>query len=225
MRATAVSPIVAPRNSRLHYLLIAGVALAAMTAGHALTAGLGALAVYRHIAQGPASDLAAVLFATGVWAAVARLLKAGLSGERRQQRALAAFDAIRAMGPARVAAAIVPLQLLALASGESLEQRAAGVSVAGLAAIFGSALVWAPVIHIAIGSAAAIALWLASSEICQHANDALRRIAAIAAWLAPERGVRGSTYLTINRACRLVAAAPLSTRSANRPPPSILRAA
>jgi hypothetical protein len=211
-------------DTRIHYFLLAGVALAAMTAGHALTAGLGTLAAYRHIAQGPSSDLAAVLLAIGVWAAVARLLKAGLSGKRRQRWALAAFDAIRTMGPARVAAAIVPLQLLALAGGESLEQHAAGLSVAGIAAIFGSALVWAPVIHIAIGSAAGIALWLASREICEHADDALRRIAAIAAWLAPERGIRGSTYLTINRVRRAIAAAPLSTRFANRPPPSILRA-
>lgn len=211
----------APWNSRLQYLLIAGVALAAMTAGHALTAGLGALAAYRHIAQGPAADLAAILLAIAMWIAVARLLKAGLSGERRQQWALAPFEAIRAMGPARVVATIVPLQLLALAGGESFEQHAAGVAIAGIAAIFGSTLVWAPVIHIAIGSAAAIALWLAAREICEHAGDALRCIGAIATWLSPERGVRGSNYLTVNRVRRALTAAPLSTRFANRPPPSI----
>jgi len=171
------------------------------------------------------TGLAAILLAIAMWIAVARLLKAGLGGERRQPWALAAFDAIRAMGPARIVAAIVPLQLLALAGCESLEQHAAGVSVVGIAAIFGSALVWVPVIHIAIGSAAAIALWLASREICEHAGEALRCIAAIATWLSPESGIRGSSYLTVSRACRMLSAAPLSTRFANRPPPSILRAA
>ena len=203
-----------------HALLIAAVALVAMAAAHALT--MVPDSVYHHIALGPSTELAAVLLGGSAACALRRLWHASRRDARpRPDWALPAFDAVARLGIARVISAVLAIQLAALFAGEALEQRLAGVTLAGIASLFGSTLWFAPLVHLLIGTLFGAALWASARSICAQAAALARLLRTAAMWLA--RGAQTAAPMrSASRPARVALAhlRPIAFFIANRPPPA-----
>jgi hypothetical protein len=212
-------------QTRSHLFLIAGVALAAMTAGHALIVALTGASGYRHAVQVPAVDLAAVLAGAGVFGAVRRLFGASRNRQLQPDWALPSFETIRALGPVRIASAVLAIQMSVLIAGESLEQHLSGVALPGFAGVFGSTFAFAPLVHVAIGVACALLLWIASRETCRHAIGIIAFSRALIAWLARPLAQRALKPGRTLPAASLALSQPLAFNLANRPPPLSARLA
>jgi hypothetical protein len=199
-------------------LLIAGVALVAMTGAHALSL-LGRTTSYSHVALGPAAVLAVFLLSAGGVCAIRRMSDSIDRSPRDPDWALPAFGLIRAIGPARTMGFVLAIQMLSLFAGEALEQRIAGVALGGVAGLFGSTLVWAPVIHFAVGIAAGAILWIASREICRHSAQVVQLFRAVLNWLS-----RSADVVALKPELPVTPVAPAHLKPiaffvANRPPP------
>jgi len=205
--------------SRCHILLIAGVALVAMAIAHALSLA-GTAVSYRHIAVGPAVDLAIGLIAAGAFCAIRRAMHASRKALGDPDWALPAFGAIKALGAGRTIGLVLAIQFIALVAGEALEQRVAGVALVGLSALFGSTLAFAPLVHCAVGIVAGAILWFASREVCRHAAHVIGFVSAIVEWISR----RADIAIAPPRDRRAIPVAPSHLRPiafflANRPPP------
>jgi len=120
---------------------------------------------------------------------------------------------------ARLIPVLVGIQLATLFAGEAVEQRVAGVSLAGVEALFGSSLAFMPFVHIAIGIWAAVVLWLGARAVCDNVGAAVAFVRRVLAWLArTHSAVTGSAGARSDRAVerRLL---PLAHKIASRPPP------
>jgi hypothetical protein len=206
-------------QTRSHLFLIAGVALAAMTAGHALIVALSGPSGYRHALQVPAVELAVVLVCVGAFAAIRGLFGASRDRQVQPDWALPSFEAIRALGPVRIASAVLAIQMSALVAGESLEQHLSGIALPGFAGLFGSTFAFAPLVHVAIGIACALLLWVASRETCRHAMEIIAFGRAIIAWLARPVAQRALKPGHTLPAASFALSQPLAFNLANRPPP------
>ena len=206
-------------------LLIGAVGFAAMCAGHALVLALGPSSTYRHTVQGPALEISAMLVA-GVLVSTVKRLAAALRPQPRVTGdwALGAFAVIRDLGLTRVAAAVTLWQLGSLAVGEALEQRAAGVAIGGIAALIGSPLVVAPVIHVAIGLVAGTVLWLCACAAARHADALMALVRVALGWLSQSRRPIAQR-VTPDRATPFVRRLLVAYRLGSRPPPATLRLA
>lgn len=204
-------------------LLICGVAFAAMTAGHALVLALGPATGYAHIAQAPTLELALVLAIATVAAMAQTLLRWLRESPDQTDWALPAVSAIRSMSPARVIAAVVAAQSAALFAGETFEQHASGVTLGGIAGLYGSTLPIAPLVYLAIAVAAGAILWLAARAVCEHIREAVVFVRAAIAWLSREAR---SNAPNIDRFVFVSCGPqrkPLAHKLANRPPPASAR--
>ena len=200
--------------------LICAVALFAMVTGHAAVAALGAAAGYRHVVQAPMLGIAALL-SVGVAIALVRKLAALVRPRPTDgDWALPAFSSVTALGPGRVTATVLVLQTIALFAGESIEQRAAGVTLAGVAGLFGSSLAIAPFVHLTIGLVAGLGLWFAARAVCASVGSALSLVRRAVAWLSPVEQ-RSAARIFVSRDRTVIRPLlPLAHKIASRPPPS-----
>lgn len=211
--------VMTSRGLPAHVIIIGAVALAAMTLAHELTL-LGSSMLYRHVAVMPIAETAVLMLAVGVFSAVHKMVRRQASDTREPDWALPAFETIRRLGIAPTVGLVLTIQILSLAVGESFEQHAAGLSLTGLTALFGTTLAAAPLIHLAVGIVAGVLLWVGAREICRHANAVVEFVRAIVYWLsrkrtlAPQRIVRSSAAVV--SAPHLE---PIAYFLANRPPP------
>lgn len=200
--------------------LVCAVALLAMVTGHAAVATLGAAAGYKHIAQAPLLGIAALL-ALAVAIALVRKVAALLQPRRSDDDwALPAFTSLSALGPGLVTSAVLVLHTIALFAGESIEQRAAGVTLAGAAGLFGSSLAIAPFIHLSIGLAAGLGLWFIARAVSTSVAATLSLVRRALAWLArPQRRSTARIFVARDSAVARTLL-PLAHKIASRPPPS-----
>jgi hypothetical protein len=210
-------------QTRSHLFLIAGFALVAMTAGHALVVALSGASGYRHVLQVPAVELAVVLVGVGAFAAVRRLFGASRNRQIQLDWALPAVEAIQALGPVRIASALLAIQLSALVAGESLEQQVSGIALPGFAGVFGSTFAFAPLVHVAIGIACALLLWIGARETCRHAVEIIAFGRAMIAWLARPIARRALNVGHTLPTASFALSQPLAFNLANRPPPLSVR--
>ena len=222
-----------PRNVERWPLLLA-VALAAMTAAHALQLALenaslfgDGRAAYTHFAQGPVVDLAVALFLFSI-AMLAVQLARGTRTAAASDWMLPALQEIRAIGNRGAALRILSMQIPAWLAVEFAEQRLSGIAHPSFAAIFGLGHFTAPFVQCAIGCILAWALVAFSRTVCVHAHQLVRAARAVTAMF-----VVPLDKPSVNRAsCDLAAIDPrrpkrrlfLALRLANRPPPAIAAA-
>jgi hypothetical protein len=211
-------------RSSIHSLVLVGsVALVAMVVAHAITLGFGPPTPYHHVALGPAGLLAALLLVAGTVTALRRTTRRPSSRGREADWLLPAFASIRDAGAVQVIGIVVALELASLFASESYEQHVAGVAVSGIVALFGTASVAAPFVHVLLAIVAGIALWSASRAACEHA-DAIARFVRVALGLFVPRAAAPSPRIdrraTVVPSC---VSAPLAFFVANRPPPQSIR--
>jgi hypothetical protein len=217
------------------WLLLLAIALAAMTAGHAVELGLENAALfgddragYAHVAQGPIVDLAVALFLFAMGVLVVRLVRGALAHASSADWLLPALEQIRSMGIRGAALRIVSVQLPALLATEFAEQRLSGVVHPSLAAVFGQGHVTAPFVQLAVGIIAACAAVAFARIVCAHAGDLVRaaRTVAVAFVSIPRRPAVHAALREIagTESIRPKRRALLSLRIANRPPPAIATA-
>lgn len=190
-----------------------------MTVAHELTL-LGPATLYRHVAVAPIAETAILALIVGLAGAVRKFVTRYDDGACEPDWALPAFATIRRLGITRTVGLVLTMQMLSLAAGESFEQHAAGVSLTGLTALFGTTLVTAPLIHVAIGVAAGALLWFGAREISLHANAVAEIMRAIVDWLSPRHALAPQRVVGTNAA--IVSAwhlEPVAYFLANRPPP------
>ncbi len=197
-----------------------------MTAGHALVLALGPSAGYRHGVQAPALVIAVVIGMSAVAGAFQRLLAAVRDDVRVEKDWVGpALSVIHRLGMVRAAIATAAAQLAFLVAAETLEQHAAGVVIGGLAGLVGSPLLAALPIHLIIGAAAGMLLWLCAQKAPSHAA-ALLALARIAlSWLArraPSLAARPAVHAANTRVAYELL---LAHKLASRPPPQPLRRA
>jgi hypothetical protein len=190
-----------------------------MTLAHELTL-LGPATLYRHVAIMPIAETATLMLAVGLLEAVRRMVKRLGSDKCEPDWALPAFATIRRFGISRTVGLVLTIQMLSLFAGESFEQRAAGLSLTGFTALFGTTLAIAPLIHLAVGIAAGALLWFGAREICRHAIAVAEIMGAIVDWLSRKRAL---APLRIVRATGAIVHGPhlepVAYFLANRPPP------
>jgi hypothetical protein len=219
-----------PRNLERWPLLLA-VALAAMTAAHALELALenaslfgDGRAAYTHFAQGPIVDLAVALSLFSIAMLAIRLARAGRTAAAADWM-LPALQEIRALGSRGAALRILSMQLPAWLAVEFAEQRLSGIARPSFAAILGLGHVTAPFVQFALGCILAWALVAFSRTVCAHANQLARAARAVTAVFV----VRLDRPSVSRTSCDLIAIDPrrskrrllLALRLANRPPPAI----
>jgi len=202
------------------WLLISAGAIGAMTSSHAVAVALGGSNGYRHTAQAPLVGIAALCAIAGIALVLRRIeSSAKASAVRGPDWVLPALVSIERLGVARLIPALVGIQLATLFAGEAVEQRIAGVSLAGVQALFGSPLAFMPFVHIAIGISAAVVLWLAARAVCDNVGIAVAFVRRVLAWLArTQPAVTRSAGARRDRVTerRLL---PLAHKIASRPPP------
>jgi hypothetical protein len=206
-------------------LPIGAAALLAMTAGHALVLALAPATGYRHGAQTPALEMAVALAIAAVIAAIRRVVHALRRQRPQPDWALPSLTTIRALGIPRVAIAVVSLQTIALFVGESLERHAAGLPIGGFAELVGSAWLFAPFVHLAIGAIASVALISTARAVCAHVAAAIALVCAVLAWLSP---LPRAFALTLQQNVFAIVGPqrhPIAHNLANRPPPAFGRLA
>jgi hypothetical protein len=215
--------------------LLLAVALAAMTAAHALELALensslfgDGRAAYTHFAQGPAVDLAVALSLFTVVVLGVRLVRGARTIATQSDWMLPALQEVRALGIRGAALRIVALQILAWLAVEFAEQRLSGIAHPSFAAVFGPGHVTAPFIQLAVGIILAWALVAFSRSICAHAPQLARAAQAVTALFVARRHAP-SVGSTLRDLVAIDARRPkrrllLALRLANRPPPAIAAA-
>jgi len=169
------------RGLPAHVIMIGAVALGAMTLAHELTL-LGSATLYRHVAVVPIAEAATLMLALGLLSALQKIVKRQVHDTSEPDWALPSFATIRRLGIVHTVGLVLAMQALSLAASESFEQHAAGLSLTGLSAFFGTTLATAALIHLAVGVVAGTLLWSGAREICRHANA----VAAIVHAIAPQ---------------------------------------
>ena len=223
-----------PRSLERLPLLLA-VALAAMTAGHAIELAIentrlfgDGRAGYSHVSQGPLIELAValLLFAAGVF--IVRIVAGARTCDSSSDWMLPALQDIRAMGMRGAALRIASMQIPALLASEFAEQRLSGIVHPSMAAVFGSGHVTALFVQFAMTALAALAAVAFARTACDHAHQLARAARTIAAvFLAlPQRSI---VRVALRALVALDASRPkrrslLALRIANRPPPAIAAA-
>ena len=208
------------RTSLCAWLLICAVAIGAMASGHAAAVAMGGPSGYRHVAQVPLVGIAALCAMAGIALVLRRMeSSARTSPTRDPDWVLPALASIERLGVARLIPALVGIQLVTLFAGEAVEQRIAGVSLAGVHALFGSPLAFVPFVHLAIGVFAAILLWLGARAVCDNVGVTVAFVRRVLAWLA-----RARSAVTVSRSASSDRATeyrhlPLAHKLASRPPP------
>ena len=217
------------------WLLLLAVALAAMTAGHAVELGFENAALfgddragYAHLAQGPIVDLAVALFLIALGVLLLRFVRGAFSSGSHADWLLPALERIRSMGISGAALRIISVQVPALAATELAEQRLSGIVHPSLAAVFGHGHVTAPFVQLAFGVIAACAIVACARFLCAHAGELVRaaRTVAVIFVAMPHRPAVHAALrlLAANDSTRLKRRALLALRRANRPPPAIATA-
>src|SRR5579864_3579619 len=106
------------RTGLCAWLLICAVAIAAMATGHAVAIAFGGSSGYRHVAQGPLVGLAAFCALVGIALVLRRIeSSAKMSAALDPDWVLPALASIERLGMARLAPAIVGIQLATLFVG------------------------------------------------------------------------------------------------------------
>jgi len=125
------------------------------------------------------------------------------------------------IGPSRLIALTVGLQLAFLTAGELTEQALSSHDGVSLAAIFGVGHLTAPLVHALIGALAAWLLLAFARAVCAHVADLARLALAVIAWIRRPLPVRCAPALR-RLALRSESPAPplLARHSASRPPPA-----
>jgi hypothetical protein len=217
------------------WLLLLAIALAAMTAGHAVELGLENAslfgddrAAYAHVAQGPIVDLAVALFLFAVGVLIVRLVRGALANTASTDWLLPALEQIRSMGVRGAALRIVSVQLPALLATELAEQRLSGFAHPSVAAVFGQGHLTAPFVHVAIGIVAAFAAVALARMVCAHACELVRAARTVAAVFVsiPRRAAAHAALRAVATpdSMRPKRRPLLALRIANRPPPAIATA-
>jgi hypothetical protein len=190
-----------------------------MTLAHELTM-VAPAPLYRHVAVAPIAETAVFMLLIGLISALGKIVQRQGNDTREPDWALPAFQSIRRLGVGHTVGLVLMIQMLSLAAGESFEQHAAGVSLTGLTALFGTTLAAAPFIHLGIGITAGMLLWFGAREICGHASVVAGIIRAIVEWLSRERSL--VPHRVVRASGAMVSAPhrePLAYFLANRPPP------
>src|SRR5579863_2961946 len=207
------------RGLPAHVIMIGAVALGAMTLAHELTL-LGSATLYRHVAVVPIAEAATLMLALGLLSALQKIVKRQVHDTSEPDWALPSFATIRRLGIVHTVGLVLAMQALSLAASESFEQHAAGLSLTGLSAFFGTTLATAALIHLAVGVVAGTLLWSGAREICRHANAVAAIVHAIVdrfsrkLALAPAQIVRA-----IAAGVHAPHLEPIAYFLANRPPP------
>ncbi len=213
--------------------LVVAFALAAMVAGHAIelaveNAGLlgDGVAVYKHVAQGPAEM---VMLGLVLFAIVALSISIVRNIDSRQTTAASivpALHALRRLGTGRIAVRVAVIQFPALIAAELAEQRLSNFAHPGLAAIFGWSHWTAPVIHCVMALIAAAALASFARMSCEHAEELVHAARALVRFLivAPQEAPRLDAAVASREPVERRQDHPLAFRIANRPPPAIAAA-
>ena len=222
-----------PRSVERWPLLLA-VALAAMTAAHALQLALenaslfgDGRAAYTHFAQGPVVDLAVALFLFSI-AMLAVQLARGTRTAAASDWMLPALQEIRAIGNRGAALRILSMQIPAWLAVEFAEQRLSGIAHPSFAAVFGPGHFTAPFVQCAVAVVLAWALVAFARSLCAHAPHLARAAIAVSA-LFVARTHRPSMGSALRDLVAIDARRPkrrplLALRLANRPPPAIAAA-
>jgi hypothetical protein len=215
--------------------LLLAVALAAMTAAHALEIALenaslfgDGRAAYTHFAQGPVVDLAIALFLFAVAMLGVRLVRGARTPGASSDWMLPALQEIRALGNRGAALRILAMQIPTWLAVEFTEQRLSGIAHPTIAAVFGHGHVTAPFMQLAVGVMLAWALAAFSRTVCAHAQQLARAARAVTAVFvarvqAPSAGSALRHLIAID-ARRPKRRPLLALRLANRPPPAIAAA-
>jgi hypothetical protein len=215
--------------------LLLAVALAAMTAAHALELAMenaslfgDGRAGYSHVAQGPIVDLAIALFLFAAGVLAIRLVRGVWPSNTQSDWMLPVLQEIRAMSVRGAALRIVSLQFPALVAAEFAEQRLSGIVHPSMAAVFGVGHLTAPFVQFAVGIIAAWVIVAFSRTVCAHAQQLARAGRAVATLFVavPRRPTVRIALRSLLAICssRPKRRAPLAFRIANRPPPAIATA-
>jgi hypothetical protein len=222
------------RNPERWTLLLA-VALAAMTAAHALELALenstlfgDGRASYTHFAQGPAVDLAVALLLLTFAVLGVRLVSGARAIAAQSDWMLPALQQIRSMGVRGAALRIGAMQIPAWLAAEFVEQRLSGIAHPSFAAVFGPGHFTAPFVQCAVAVVLAWALVAFARSICAHAPRLARAALAVTAFFVV-RTHRPSMGSALRDLVAIDARRPkrrplLALRLANRPPPAIAAA-
>jgi len=224
-----------PARHPERWTLLLAVALAAMSAGHAVELSLenaslfgDGRAAYTHFAQGPIVDLAVALFLFAIAVLAVRFVRSAWMTATPSEWMLPTLQTIRAMGVRGAALRIVSMQIPALLAAEFAEQRLSGIAHPSFAAVFGLGHVTAPFVQFAVGVIGAWALVAFSRTVCAHAHQLARAARAVTAVFVA-RLHRPSVGRTLRDLIAIDARRPkrrplLALRLANRPPPAIAAA-
>ena len=211
--------------------LLLAVALAAMTAGHALELRLenAALfgdgrAAYSHVAQGPIVEISIALFVFTLSLLAVRLIGgASAANGPSEDWMLPALRQVSAMGTGGAALRILSIQIPALLAAELIEQRLSGMAHPTFNAVLGNGHVTTLFSQVVIGIFAAWAVVGLSRVACAHARWLARAARSIGAvFLALPRhdvGVSLRAQIEIDSS-RPRRRSLLAFRLANRPPPA-----
>lgn len=227
-------PAASPRHLERWPLLLA-VALAAMTAGHAVELALENMGIlgdgvagYNHVAQGPLAELAVALFLFAVGVLALRLIRGARPTNGSTDWMLPALQEIGALGIRGAAIRIASMQIPALLSAEFVEQRVSGILHPTFASVMGAGHITAPFVQFAMTAMAAWAVVAFARVVCAHASQLARaaRTVTEAFAAAPKRPIVRVALRAILEfdASRPKRPPSLALRIANRPPPAIAAA-
>ena len=173
-------------NDRNAWLVIGAAALVAMLAGHACQLWLeGAHAFgehqaqYHHVGQGPAAELAALLFIAGAVGIILFFTRNVGAGKRSGEELLPALHSIADGGLSRFAGRLITLQLGALLVTEFCEQRLSGYTGNVLASIAGPGHATTVAVHALIGAAVAFLLYRFARFVCARTRVLVEAVIAI----------------------------------------------
>lgn len=226
-------------SSSAHHLerwpLLLAVALAAMTAGHAVELALensrlfgDGIAGYAHVTQGPIVVLAVALFLFAAGVLAIRLVRGARTSDASTDWMLPALEEVGALGMRGAALRIAMMQLPALLAAEFVEQRVSGIVHPSVASVFGAGHFTAPFAQVAMLAVAAWVVVAFARFVCSHARQLARAARSVteAFASAPKRPVvrvalHAVRVVDANRPKRRPL---LALRIANRPPPAIAAA-
>jgi hypothetical protein len=230
----ATMPSAPPRHLERWPLLLA-VALAAMTAGHAVELALensklfgDGVAGYAHVTQGPLAELAVALFLFAIGVLVVRIIRGAHATDGSSDWMLPALQEIGALGLRGAALRIASMQIPALLAAEFVEQRVSGILHPSFASVMGAGHVTAPFVQFAMAAVAAWGVVAFARVVCAHASQLARaaRTVTEAFAAAPKRPI---VRVALHAVLEFDASRPkrpplLALRIANRPPPAIAAA-
>jgi hypothetical protein len=215
------------RLDRFAWALIGAAAVAAMVAGHALELGLEShglfgdtRAMYAHSGQMFALETAGVAFLVLLALVLRRLVHLATRARTAADCVLPALQDIVRLGFVRISVSLLSIQFGALLATELFEERWSGFAGDGIASILGPGHATAIVVHLIIGSLAALALLHVSRYVCAQTRTLVKTFAAFLrrahalAQAAPPAGFATSAIAAAGRKLEV-----LSLGIANRPPP------